>query len=261
MKQRYGLDDASAVSIPELDSGAKAGLTALKAHSPHLRTIAVRMLQCEQIHLSEIQVSNLVKSCCFYPHPLAVAIGVAISREWTSQTTSQQCFESLPQRADSIEAFANCFLRHLESCHGRPFVAAVCSYITSSLNGLTSSELLTLLSYDKSVSKWLRDLSIESQLVNKNCQKSTGKKEETGSKNSNLPKRTGTNSSTNKQAKKIESYTKIAVPILLWQRLINDLSIFLIETLSDRRLTLRWRHVIFGSVCTKRCVKNTYIIF
>ena len=254
LKEHFRLDDASVLSISGLESSSKSNLSALKTHSlPLLHAILNQMLQCGKVHLSEPQVGTIFNSCSFYPHPLAIAICVAISREWTSQTTPQQCFDNLPQRANSVDAFVNCFFRHLESHHGRPFVAAVCSYITLSLNGLTSNELLTLLSYDKNVSKWLIDLSIEFKQGNAAHQNFHMKKAK-GDESSKFSQKTSLKSE--KRGKFMEKYTRKPVPDLLWERLKKDLNYFLMETLSDCKLTLRWRHVVFRSVSIKRLVET-----
>ena len=217
----------------------------LPLKSTSIEKIVLKMLKRENCDLSSTQITAVVDSCSLCPNPLAAAISVAISHDWTSCKKSEECRDDLPLQADSIEAFVNCYFRHLESRHGRPLVGAVSSYITLSLNGLTTNELLTLLSFDKNISKWLADLTItEAKSKNKNNQKAKKGTTAKAHKIKNALRQTRT--------KEFEAFTHKNLPEMLWQNLRSDLDFFMMETLSDGKLTLRWKNVIFGSVSLKR---------
>ena len=209
------------------------------------------LLKRDQRCIDNSQLNVISEVCEPYPQPLAAWICVAVSREWGSQKSIQECFDDLPLQADCIDPFVHCFFRHLENRHGRPLVAAVASYITISLHGLSCSELLSLLSYDKNISKWLSDLTKHLLPESKTVLKNNGRKKSAETSKPDTSKDTKKNFKS-QNSKTIHSFSKKILPEILWHSLQHQLSDFLVETLSDEKLVLRWKHVVFGRICMKR---------
>lgn len=200
--------------------------------------------------LTQSQLEAIISSCQSYPHALAASICVVISQDWTSLTTFKECCESLPQKAETIDPFIHCFFRHLEGRYGRPLVGATASYISSSFRGLTNNELKSLLAYDKHVSKWLSSMADAEFKI-----KAQGSTDRNSNKNSTkLPESTNSSKSKANEKRKTDSETifQKRVSDFSFYQLMDKFNLFLMETLSDQKLTLRWKHVAFQKVASKR---------
>ena len=222
----------------------------LNNSSLFMKTIS-EMLEHEEKLVSRSHIETIASSCRTYPHPLAASICIAISREWTSLLTLKDYAADLPLKAESIDPFVHCYFRYLEARHGRPLVSAIASYISFSLHGLSTTELLSLLSYDKNVNKWLSDMS-------KADLNSDSQHKDQVSRTNKSPKQTDSGPSQNYQKignqekPRSQNFSQKRVPDLLFYSLISELDLFLIETLSDQKLTFRWKHAAFKNICAKR---------
>lgn len=113
------------------------------------------MLVRHGIHLTALQHDFVLKKCQACPVPLAVEIAVLMTLQWTASTPLVECNELFASAKDSLQSFALCHFKMLESRHGKPLVAGVSCLITMSLNGMRGEEIETILSYDPTIAAWL----------------------------------------------------------------------------------------------------------
>nr|XP_018670119.1 uncharacterized protein LOC100177451 [Ciona intestinalis] len=207
----------------------------------HVLKSKSRTLTSEQMKL----VLGVCKSC---PLPLGVSLCAEISAKWHSFTPLSVSQEQLSDCGGNIESFVHSYFRILEVTHGRPLVAATASFLSSSLHGLGNSELQDLLSFDKNVAKQMTDL------VSADLSPGGAKAKVQPQTKTKISKISGKKKKVAPKIPPAKEIAKTEVPDILWFRLKQDLRFLLQESLSDKILTLKWKHAVYGKVAKCRYI-------